>query len=169
MDGAKVIVNTFSAVAQLPGWQHVQDFICDPTGYVNRMQIMGAAYVKDASGAVKDVHPVRRDANEIVGVALLREDNIWPLQEQGKLLLQQLCLRVMWLLKLRLEAASSGTQTEHEVSMRAVVYYLCADRKWIADAQHFLKEAEMRVTQMLTRHAQRFAAFREYSCFLLFL
>src|SRR4051812_24625047 len=46
VDHAKVIMNTFSAVAQLPGWQHVQDFIIDPTAYVRRLQMLAQAYVQ---------------------------------------------------------------------------------------------------------------------------
>lgn len=67
--------------------------------------------------------------------------------------------------------------TDHEVAIRAMVFYLAADRKWVSDAQNFMKDAgsfppslwallhiraiELRVTQMLTRNATRFAQFRE--------
>jgi len=143
VDHAKVAMNTFSAVSQLPGWQHVQDYIIDPAGYIDRSQVLRPDDRTDRSRAAE---------------RLVRDDNIAPLQEQGKQLLQQLCTRVQWLLNLRDE---SPTKTEPELAVRAIVHYLAADRKWIAEAQQFMKEAELRVTQMLTRNATRFAQFRE--------
>jgi hypothetical protein len=120
VDEAKVMMNTFSGTAQLPGWQHVQHYIIDPPAYV----------------AAKGIH------------CSYESDNIAPLLEQGRKLQERLCTQVQ-----RLVAP--------EKAATAIVYSLAADRKWIADAQKFIKEAELRVTQMLTRNATRFAQFRE--------
>lgn len=130
-------MNTFSAVSQLPGWQHVQDYILDPHGYINRSQNIGAT--KTSPG-----------------------DNIRPLQEQGKILLTQLCTRVAWLLRLRAAAPPTEKElVERELAAKAIVFYLASDKIWLADAAQFMKEAELRVTQLLTRNANRFAQFRE--------
>lgn len=181
-DHAKVLMNTFSAVAQLPGWQHVQDYIVDPNAYVYRIQALGGAYaalgggasVPRAFGPAAPPIPTERSAPSTTATTttttttttaayvghLIREDNILPLQEQGKVLLHQLCTRVAWLRELK-NKTSHASKNEPELVVRAIVFYLAADRKWIADAQNFMKEAELRVTQMLTRNATRFAQFRE--------
>lgn len=136
-DKSKVMMNCFSAVSQLPGWQHVQDYIIDPAGYIDRSQELPSQKLMPR---------------------LIRDDNIAPLQAQGKQLLTQLVTRVAWLLQLR---DASGVEKQPDVDARAIVFYLATDRRWIADAQTFMKEAELRVTQMLTRNPTRFAQFRE--------
>lgn len=152
VDHAKVYMNTLSAVAQLPGWQHVQDYIIDPLAYIER------SYPVKSNASTTEKITINPPPQPLSMGRLLREDNIQPLQEQGKLLLTQLCVRVRWLLALRNAAAQ---KTEQEVALRATVFYLCSDRKWVSDAQIFMRDAELRVTQMLTRNATRFAQFRE--------
>jgi len=65
--------------------------------------------------------------------------------------LEDLCIRVLWLLKLAGESKNSTVLT----------CYLCTDNPWLNIARIFLKEAELRVTQMLHRNPTRFAQFRE--------
>lgn len=135
---AKLIMNTFSAVAQLVGWQHVQHYVNDPAAYM-RLHHPSPDDDKTTTTAFKAIH------------LLEREDLIAPLQDLGKNLLSDVALRVNWLFQLK------GSDDD----MQKIVFYLAGDEHWLQRAQNFLKEAEYRIEGMLKRHARRFAEFQD--------
>jgi hypothetical protein len=138
-DVAKHLLNCFSAVGQLPGWQHVQNYIHNPQLYIER--------TKSA-----------QKGDEIAAAAMSRtmiaEGSIDDLQLKGQKLIRRLCQRMDWLLDLQ-RKANKAFDAEFYVKV------IATDRAWAEDANSFMKEAETRVTEMLTKNPQKFHAFRE--------
>lgn len=88
-------------------------------------------------------------------------------QNRGQLLIKKLCQRVEWLLDLQRRAsgaAAAGTGGAAGVKpfdAEFAIKVIAADREWANEATLFMKEAETKVTDMLTKNQQKFQAFRE--------
>src|SRR5205814_305603 len=80
-DVAKHLLNCFSAVSQLPGWQHVQNYIDNPQLYIER---------------TKSAQKGDEIAAAAMNQSLVAEGSIDQLQNKGQRLLRRLCQRVDW-------------------------------------------------------------------------
>lgn len=151
----RVLVNFFSAVAQLPGWLHVQEYIVNPQNYM----------------AKHTMQPPRGPGGEPVRLGgASTPSTIDELIERGRLLMMSLCQRIDWAVRLWVQydataAAETGQAAvrlaENKVIgqpytavpsrvMDTFVRVLAADKQWSFDATHFMKDAELTVTNMLT-------------------
>jgi hypothetical protein len=127
-DASKHLLNFFSAVTQLPGWLHVQRYISHPQKYIERTK----------AGQVLDDHS-----------SPIMDGTIEDLTEKGRRLMRRLCQRVNWLIYVYTQA---GKPFDAEFAMQV----LAADHRWADDANAFMKDAEVKVTEMLTKHPQKF-------------
>ncbi len=75
-------------------------------------------------------------------------------QLRGQFIIKRLCQRVEWLLDLE-RKANKAFDAEFAVKV------IAADREWANDANVFMKEAEAKVTDMLTKNQQKFQSFRK--------
>lgn len=133
---AKHVVITLATQTQLAGWLHVQEYIVDPKAYADKLRALrGEATTPQALRG----HPVRA---------------IDHLQVTGRILLTQLMHRVDWVLDL---LARNKLAFDPDFCLHVVA----ADIKWMDDSMAFMKEAEIKVTELLRRNPQRFAAFRD--------
>jgi hypothetical protein len=138
-DVAKHLLNFFSAVSQLPGWQHVQNYIHNPQLYIER--------TKSAQKGDEVAAPA-------FNRTLIAEGSMDDLQLKGQKLIRRICQRMDWLLDLQRKANKSFDPEFY-------VKVIAADRAWAEDASSFMKEAETKVTDMLSKNPQKFHAFRE--------
>jgi Inhibitor of Apoptosis domain len=133
-DAAKHLLSCLSAVNQLSGWQHVQNYIQNPQLYVERLK-----------SAQRGEEPTRGPV--VPG-------SMDDFQFRGQTIIKRLCQRIEWLLDLQ---RKSNKPFDAEFAVKVVA----ADREWANDANVFMKEAESKVTDMLTKNQQKFQAFRE--------
>lgn len=134
-DIAKHFLNYLSATSQLPGWQHVQNFIHNPQLYIERIKS-----AENGSDALINCMNNQGPIDEIQKTALS--------------VLRKLYRRVDWVLELQTKASKSF---DAEFYLKVIA----ADRAWADEASLFMKEAETKVTEMLTKNPQKFYAFRE--------
>jgi hypothetical protein len=136
-DVAKHFLNCFSAVSQLPGWQHVQNYIENPQLYIDRTR-----------SAQKGDEVAAAALNRSV-VTTAEGGPIDQLQHKGQKLIRRLCQRIDWFDDLRCKA---GKPFDAELCVKTIA----ADRGWAEDANAFMKDAETKVTTMLTQNPQKF-------------
>lgn len=134
VDVAKHLLNLLSAVKQLPGWLHLDRFINDTDAYLESISIVlgrkSVAIGSDRKSCAID-----------------------ELMAKGSALVKRLFMRVNWVLHLQTQEQK---RTDPEVYMRVI----SADGGWAADANAFMKEAEVKVTAMV-ENQQKFHDFRE--------
>jgi len=123
-----------SAVNQLSGWQHAQNYIHNPQLYVERLK--------------------SAQRGEEMSRGPIVPGSIDDYQFRGQMIIKRLCQRIQWLLDLQIK---SNKSFDAELAVKVIA----ADRVWASDANVFMKEAESKVTDMLTRNQQKFQAFRE--------
>lgn len=133
-DAAKHLLSTLSAVNQLSGWQHVQNYIANPSAYVERLKTA--------------------QRGEELTRGQIVPGSMDDYQMRGQNIIKRLCSRVEWLLDMQ---RKSNKAFDAELAVKVIA----ADRDWASDANTFMKEAESKVTDMLTKNQQKFQAFRE--------
>jgi len=75
-------------------------------------------------------------------------------QDRGLRLVKRMCHRVDWILELQ---RKSNRSFDADLNLKV----LAADKEWCADADSFMKEAEQKVTEMLSLNQKKFQQFRE--------
>jgi hypothetical protein len=138
IDVAKHLLNFFSAVNQLPGWAHVEQYIKSPAAYLTATQI------------VNYPDPKATPISIVGGTGVMNE-----LMSKGNALILRLLKRIDWVLCLQPKAQK---RADPEVLMRVI----SADRVWASDSTAFMKEAEVQVTALLTENQPKFHQFREH-------
>ncbi len=140
-DIAKHILNTLSAISQLPGWLKIQNYIVNPNRSVADSK--NATYSDKAAAAA-----MSRPEN------MVTDGVIDELQSKGQTILRKLCQRIDWALKLPRPA---GTLFDPMLYIKIIA----ADKAWMDETSAFMQETERKVAEMLTRNPHRFHAYRE--------
>jgi serine/threonine protein kinase len=131
---AKHIQNALSTQTQLAGWKHVQDFIIDPK-----------AYSEGLSG-ITSLEPVPRVAPPTGPI-----DTMLGTSER---LVRRLLLRLEWLLDLQ-------TRVREEFDPDLFLHVVALDLKWMDESTSFIRDAELKVTDLLKKNSVRFGLFRD--------
>lgn len=141
------LLNFFSAINQLLGWQHVQRYIHNPQYYIE-LSKTSLSLTKGGDDSIK-ITALKAMSAPLTPMTLLDETHV-----EGRNVLRYLCHRVDWLLELQ---RKEGKAFNIEMFFRIVTSDLA-----FRDASHtFMKKAETHVTEMLTKNPQKFHAFRE--------
>lgn len=175
VDVARHLLNTLGAINQLPGWKHVELYLRDAQAYHEMMNnnalkpekpktppnpvvdasltvAISAAKAAEAAGIAQAALATQLAA---VGNIPLLSTAVDELQMRGAALLKRLCARIWWVLQLQLR--ERRIIPEPEIYIRVI----SADRQWATDANVLMKDAESKVTAMLTNNQKEFQAFRE--------
>ncbi len=124
---SKHLLSFLSALNQLNGWQHVQRYVLDPLQYPERAkQLM--------YGGAKPTCVVAGSMDDF--------------QDRGLRLVKRMCHRVDWILELQ---RKSNRSFDADLNLKVIA----ADREWAADADSFMKEAEQKVTEMLSLNQKK--------------
>jgi serine/threonine protein kinase len=138
---AKHVNNMLSTQTQLAGWKHVQDYIVDPKAYLDRIKPVRT------SEQVARMHAITQQEQE-------QPRAIDILQSTAERLLRRLMMRLEWLLDLQ-------TRAKEEFDPDLFLQVMNMDSKWMDESTAFIREAELKVTDLLKRNSQRFGAFRD--------
>jgi hypothetical protein len=166
VDVAKHVLNCLSAINQLPGWAHVEAYIASPIQYLEHLKHTARSSTSNASSSSSSISNnnnsahLTRSAPALSSLAssgasgIVTDGSIEQLQVRGRRLLQWLCQRVQWLIDL---SKKSGREFQPEHFIRVIA----VDRNFGDLANSFMKDAELKVTHMLTNNQQKFHQFRE--------
>lgn len=136
-DASKHLLSCLSAVSQLSGWQHVQNYIDNPKLYQEQ--------TKSAQRGEEFQATTRKP---------LTKGSMDDFQLRGQVLIKRLCQRIEWLLEMQRLA-------EQPFDAVLCVRLIGADQEWAAAASVFMKEAEAKVTDMLASNQIPFQGFRQ--------
>jgi hypothetical protein len=134
---ARHLLNLLAAAGQLPGWLHVASFIADPSQYIDYTKVVQSG----------------QNCEERHMPPATPKGPIDELMSRGETLLRRLLQRLQWLWDCQ---NAAGRPFVADTYLRV----LSCDRSWIDDGNAFIKEAEMRVTDMLSSNPAAFAQFR---------
>jgi serine/threonine protein kinase len=150
---ARHVNNTLSTQTQLGGWVHTEEYIISAQGYLNRI----SCAVKAAARAKLHEQAGGQPAIPI-SIALSPDDSklrpIGSLQVTGEALVKRLLARVQWVAELFARA-------NQDFDPDFCLHVVGSDGAWMDEAGNFMKEAESKVTTMLTNNRQKFAGFRD--------
>jgi hypothetical protein len=132
------ILDTFMAQTKLVGWRPLQDYINNPTAYINELK---GENLKEEKREEKPPVPT---ATSVVS----------ELQALGQNLTKRYIQRVNWILDLQKQA---GEEFDPDLCLIAVA----ADKKWIIDSAIFVKEVESKIETFVSKNLQRFAEFKD--------
>jgi hypothetical protein len=156
-DVAKHLLNCQAAVSQMPGWCHVEHYIRNPLEYLDLHKLIplpSSSKQVDLHKLIPLVSSSKQTANNHPSAAVplgMMDD----LLTKGQNLIKRQAMRIAWVMRLQIQA--QVPPTDPQIYMKVIA----ADRLWAADANAYMKEAELKVTAMLTENQPKFHAFRE--------
>lgn len=131
---AKHVQNALSMQTQLAGWKHVQDFIMDPKAYADGLK------------GLRSLEPVPRVTPAVGAI-----DTLLGTSER---LVRRVCMRLEWLLDLQ-------TRAKEEFDPDLFLHVIALDLKWMEESASFIRDAEVKVTDLLKKNSERFGLFRD--------
>lgn len=152
---AQTVYGAIGTQSQLYGWQHVSEFIRNPTLYIERTKVIQAVANTNAGSGPSTTATAVPDPSTwpARGPAELHEA-IDALQEFGHSIVKRLIRRVNWM---------RAVFERDKVALNAAFIIECVstDTEWVADATAFMKQCEECVAELLAKNPQRFNHFRE--------
>lgn len=167
---AKTVLSTFATFTQLNGWDHVLKYINDPEAYLTKMtrrgKLMNTEAVTRGGGHFEVVH-----AWDATGTTLVYDVD-------GKNFVEELqdnpyIKEALFLLSYLVNLAHLNPDPHITLDEQALCVLLLMTEKYRTKKEKeldlsfatrsgvWMKAAEVSVTNLLKRHAQRFAAFRD--------
>jgi len=178
-----------SVCAQLPGWRHFSIFVYHRRDYVASMlSAESTPSVRATASSLSGETAARASATPFENM-IIAPDSVEALLERGLHLLRRACARVDYCLKQQRASATvavmpldmtrtispmrcamatdvSASPLLHHtaggssIAIDECVKVLSADTVWRSDVTYFRKQAELRVSRLVSEHAPVFTEFR---------